>query len=163
MNGPVIHPPTTRGGVSWALLVARWIVGAFFIYSGFIKAMEPAEFLKLLRMYELTAQPVLLNPAAAVLPWFEMFCGALLILGIAVRGTVFVLACLLVVFTAVLVQRALGIQEATGLVFCAIRFDCGCGTGEVAVCRKIVENAVLFGLNAWLLLGRRSRGTLWGG
>lgn len=142
---------------SWLLLGARWLVGGFFLYSGLAKALEPAEFLKLLRLYELTSQPLILNLIAATLPWFEVFCGLLLVLGVAVRGTALVALLLLVPFTAVIVHRALGIQEATDLAFCAIRFDCGCGTGEVAVCRKLVENGVLLALSAGLLTRRRSR------
>jgi uncharacterized membrane protein YphA (DoxX/SURF4 family) len=145
-------PPASR--VWWA---ARWVVGGFFLYSGLAKVMEPAEFLKLLRLYELTSQPVAMNLVAAVLPWFEVFCGLLLVLGIAVRGAALVSVLLLVPFTAVVLHRALGIQEATGLAFCAIRFDCGCGTGEVAICRKLVENAVLLALSVGIVVGRRSR------
>jgi hypothetical protein len=94
---------------------------------------------------------------AAALPWFELFCGLLLVLGVAVRGTALVALLLLVPFTAVVLHRALGIQEATGLAFCAIRFDCGCGTGEVAICRKLVENGVLMALAMGMVMGRRSR------
>lgn len=144
-------PPASR---VW--LVARWLVGGFFIYSGLAKVMEPAEFLKLLRLYELASQPVAMNLVAAVLPWFEVFCGLLLVLGIAVRGAALVFVLLLVPFTAVVVHRALGIQQATGLAFCAIRFDCGCGTGEVAICRKLVENGVLLALSMGIVAGRRS-------
>lgn len=142
---------------SWLLLAARWLVGGFFLYSGLAKALDPAEFLKLLRLYELTSQPLILNLIAAVLPWFEVFFGLLLVLGVAVRGSALVALLLLIPFTAVVVHRALGIQEATELAFCAIRFDCGCGTGEVAICRKLVENGVLMALSAGLLSRRRSR------
>ena len=32
--------------------------------------------------------------------------------------------------------------------------DCGCGTGEVFICRKLVENGALILLTGWLLMGR---------
>lgn len=139
---------------------ARWLVGGYFIYSGLAKALEPTEFLKLLRVYDVTTEPLLLNLVAAGLPWFELFCGLLLVLGVGVRGTALVAVLLLLSFTALVWLRALTIQETTGLAFCAIRFDCGCGTGEVAICRKLVENAVLIGLGFCLLVGRRSRWAL---
>ena len=34
-----------------------------------------------------------------------------------------------------------------------MKFDCGCGTGEVFICHKLVENTVLLLLSAWLLTG----------
>lgn len=142
---------------SWLLFALRWMVGGFFLYSGLAKALDPSEFLKLLRVYELTSQPLALNLVAAVLPWFELFCGMLLVLGVAVRGTALVALLMLVPFTAVVLDRALGIQAATGLAFCAIRFDCGCGTGEVAICRKLAENGMLMAMAMALVVGRRSR------
>ena len=157
MNHPVHIERVSDPPASWLLLAARWVVGGFFLYSGLAKVLEPAEFLKLLRVYDLTAQPLALNLVAAALPWFELFCGLLLVLGVAVRGTALVALLLLVPFTVVVLHRALGIQEATGLAFCAIRFDCGCGTGEVAICRKLVENGVLMALATAIVMGRHSR------
>jgi uncharacterized membrane protein YphA (DoxX/SURF4 family) len=149
-----------RTGGSWVWLVARWVVGGYFLYSGFAKAIEPVEFLKLLRIYELTTVPLLLNLVAAALPWFEVLCGLLLILGVGVRGVALVTLLLLIPFTAVVWLRALAIQESTGLAFCAIQFDCGCGTGEVPICRKLIENAILMGLGVGLVVGRPSRWAL---
>ena len=34
-----------------------------------------------------------------------------------------------------------------------MKFDCGCGMGEVFICHKLVENTVLLLLSAWLLAG----------
>jgi uncharacterized membrane protein YphA (DoxX/SURF4 family) len=145
---------------SWALLVVRALVGGYLVYSGWVKAVDPVEFLKLVRLYELTTEPFLLNLVAGGLPWFEVFCGLLLLLGVGVRGTALVVSLLLIAFTAVVWQRALGILEGGELAFCAIRFDCGCGAGEVAVCRKLVENGILIGLGLWLMVGRPSRWAL---
>jgi uncharacterized membrane protein YphA (DoxX/SURF4 family) len=142
---------------AWLLFALRWLVGGYFLYSGLAKALEPAEFLKLLRLYELTSEPLALNLVAAALPWFELYCGLLLVLGVAVRGTALVALLLLVPFTVVVLDHALGIHTATGLAFCAIRFDCGCGTGEVAICRKLAENGMLMAMATALVIGRRSR------
>jgi hypothetical protein len=95
----------------------------------------------------------LLNSIAATLPWFEVFCGLLLLFGIAVRGSALVLIAMLVPFTAIVFKRALEIAAANHQVFCAVKFDCGCGMGEVFICHKLVENTVLFLLSAWLLTG----------
>lgn len=143
----------------WRLLVeasgllARLLLGGMFIYAGLNKALDPIGFLKLLRQYELVHTPVLLNSIAGVLPWFEVFCGVLLVGGIGVRGSGFLLVTMLVPFTVIVLRRALEIQAVTGLAFCAVKFDCGCGTGEVYICRKLVENGLMILLSLWLVCG----------
>lgn len=139
----------------WVL--ARWIVGALFIYMGMNKALHPVDFLKLVRQYDLIQTPFLLNSVAAVLPWFEVFCGILLVLGAAVRGSALVLIGMLVPFTAVVLHRALELKSALGIPFCAVRFDCGCGAGEINICRKLAENGILLALSIWFLLSRNRR------
>ncbi len=134
-------------------ILARWLVGGLFVCMGLSKALHPVEFLKLLRQYQLVNDPFLLNSIAATLPWFEVFCGLLLVAGIAVRGSALVILAMLVPFTVVVIERALAISAAQSLAFCAVRFDCGCGTGEVFICQKIFENTSLILLSAWLLAG----------
>jgi uncharacterized membrane protein YphA (DoxX/SURF4 family) len=143
-----------RNALDLAAVVARWLLGALFLYMGLNKALHPVEFLKLVRQYELVQNPLLLNSIAATLPWFEVFCGLLLVAGVAVRGSALMLLLMLVPFTLVVLQRALALHAALAIPFCAVKFDCGCGTGEVLICRKLVENAVLIFLSGWLLMGR---------
>ena len=76
--------------------------------------------------------------------------------GVAVRGSALMLLCLLVPFTLVVLQRALALQSMLAIPFCAVKFDCGCGTGEVWICRKLVENGLLILLSGWLLMAERS-------
>jgi uncharacterized membrane protein YphA (DoxX/SURF4 family) len=135
-------------------VLARWLLGGAFFYLGLVKAMNPVEFLKELRQYDLTQDPLLFNFLATALPWFEIFCGLLLLVGIAVRGTALILAVLLAPFTWVVADRAMALQAAQHLPYCAIVFDCGCGAGAVHICHKLAENAVLFALALWLLAGR---------
>jgi uncharacterized membrane protein YphA (DoxX/SURF4 family) len=146
---------------SWWVFWVRLLVGGYFIYMGALKAQEPAEFLKVIRTYELTGTPIVLNLVAGTLPWFEIFCGLLLVLGLGVRGTALVLLLMLTPLTALVLHRALEMQEAGGLAFCAVRFDCGCGTGEVGICRKLAENGLLILFGLWLAVGPRSRLALW--
>lgn len=121
----------------------RWLLGGVFVYLGLNKALHPVEFLKLVREYQILDYAPVLTFVAATLPWVEVVCGLLLVAGVAVRGTAALLLAMLVGFTAAIVERALGLQGATGLPFCAVAFDCGCGAGEVLVCRKLAENTVL--------------------
>lgn len=110
---------------------------------GLNKALHPVEFLKLVRQYDLVQTPLILNSVAAALPWFEVFCGLLLLAGVAVRGSALMLLLMLVPFTIVVLQRAFAMQTVLAIPFCAVKFDCGCGTGEVFICRKLVENTLL--------------------
>src|SRR2546429_260632 len=120
-------------------LLARLLLGVLFIYMGLNKALHPVEFLKLLRQYDVLQPYWLLNLVASTLPWFEIFCGLLLLFGVALRGTATMLVAMLIPFTIVVLLRALAMREASGLPFCAIKFNCGCGAGEVLICRKLAE------------------------
>ena len=141
MNDPagsrVVAGPTIAG------VAARCALGCAMIYFGLGKAANPVDFLKILREYGLTQNPWLLNSVAALLPWLEVVCGALLLGGIAVRGTAVVTGVLLVAFTLVVSVRAVAMHQAGDLPFCAIKFNCGCGSGEVMICRKLLENGAL--------------------
>jgi len=132
-------------------LLARLGLGGLYVFMGLSKAAQPVEFLKLVRQYELVDAPFWLNLIAATLPWFEVFCGLLLLTGIAVRGAALVSLGMLIPFTAVVWQRAEVLQQASQIPFCAVRFDCGCGAGEVQICYKLIENGLLLLLSLWLL------------
>jgi len=151
MNSDQISQVRSVADVSAVL--ARWLMGAVFLYMGLNKALDPVDFLKLLRQYDLTQSPLLLNSLAGALPWFEMFCGLLLLLGIAVRGTTLTLIVMLVSFTMLVLHRALLLHAALDIPFCAVKFDCGCGGGVEFICRKLLENFLLILLSAWLLSG----------
>lgn len=140
-----------------AVLLTRWVLGALFVYMGLTKALHPVDFLKLVHQYDLVQNYWLLNAIAATLPWFEVFCGLLLLAGLAVRGTAVWLIFMLVPFTWIVFQRALSMQAALHLPFCAVKFDCGCGNGEVFICRKLLENFTLLALSVWLLFGYRRK------
>jgi uncharacterized membrane protein YphA (DoxX/SURF4 family) len=154
-------PSLPAGTVAETITVlGRWTLGAVFIYTGWHKALAPVDFLKLLREYDLPQVPWVLNSIAGVLPWFEMFCGVLLLGGVAVRGTALMLELLLVSFTWLVLRRAWVLSSTLDLPFCAVKFDCGCGTGTVWVCRKLAENVLLMLLAGGLLTGRGRRFSL---
>lgn len=132
------------------LLVARLILGGVFVWLGVNKVADPIGFLKLIREYALIPadMPWLLNGMAVAFPWLEIWCGSLLLLGIAVRGVGASMLLLLGVFSTAILLRALDIHAAGGQAFCAIKFDCGCGTGEEYVCSKLPQNLALMLLAA---------------
>jgi len=146
---------TSQGRIALdtSAVLARWLLGAVFIYMGLSKALHPVDFLKLLRQYDLTQSSLLLNSMAAALPWFEVLCGMLLLAGIAVRGTALALIAMIVPFTLLVFHRALLLQSVLAIPFCAVKFDCGCGGGAEFICRKVLENFLLILLSTWLLAG----------
>lgn len=146
---------------AWVAVAARLLLGTIFVYPGIVKALDPAGFLKLVRQFETLPQPLALNTVAAVLPWFEIFCGALLLAGIRPRGTALVTLVLLTGFTSLIALRALAVFRGGALPFCAIRFDCGCGAGEILICRKLAENSLLCLLSLVVLLRPGRRFCLW--
>jgi putative oxidoreductase len=149
------RPIWKQTAVQASAILARWLLGALFIYMGANKALHPEAFLKLVRQYDIVTNSLLLNSIAATLPWFEVFCGLLLVSGVAVRGSALMLVAMLVPFTFVVYKRALAIASIQAIAFCSVKFDCGCGTGEVLICRKLVENSLLILLAAWLVFSRR--------
>ena len=140
--------------LEWIGLLARLFVGGLFVYMGVMKALKPDAFLTLVRQYEMVSIPIVLNSIAAALPWFEIFCGILLVAGIAVRGTALMVLLMLAPFTFIVLRRALTMSAAQAMPFCAIEFDCGCGNGIVPICPKLLENCLLMFLAGWLLSGR---------
>jgi uncharacterized membrane protein YphA (DoxX/SURF4 family) len=143
----------SRRWLDTGAVLARWVLGALFVYMGLKKGLNPRDFLVLVREYHLVSSPLLLNSIASTLPWFETFCGLLLIAGIAVRGTAIMLVTMLIPFTTIVLRRALEIASAQGGPFCMVKFDCGCGAGEVFICHKLWENTGLVLLAFWLIAG----------
>ncbi|HSW44497.1 MAG TPA: DoxX family protein [Phycisphaerae bacterium] len=141
------------------LLIARIALGALFIYMGIEKALNPVDFLRMVREYHMVPEhpPILLNLIAGVLPWLEVFCGLLLIVGMALRGTGLLLLAMLVGFTAAVALRAIDIHQSQDIAFCMIKFDCGCGAGEEWICEKIPKNLGLCLLTLLVILSRSRR------
>ncbi len=129
-------------------LLARLFVGGMFAYLAYNKIVDPFEFLKLTREYQIFPEhpPQFLNIIAAVVPWLEILTATALILGVFMRGAAAMIFGMLMFFAPVLLIRAWSIytDPAAGITsFCDVRFDCGCGTGEVYICSKMLENTAM--------------------
>ncbi|MBI4580120.1 MAG: DoxX family membrane protein [Planctomycetes bacterium] len=127
--------------------------------SGYVELGGPVDFLKLIREYQMFPDAAwgLLNFTAVAIPWIEVLCGLLLIFGVGVRGAAGLLFALLIVFTTMIVVRGLRIHHADAIPFCAVKFNCGCGAGDVLICRKIPENLALAALALFCLFSRATR------
>ena len=143
------------------IFVLRVLLGGYFAYLGWVKASDPVIFLKTLREFELAGPYWFTNIIAAWLPWFEIWVGILLVLGIAVRSCAMFISCLLLAFIAIIAYRAFGIVDSSGEPFCSIKFDCGCGSGEVYVCPKLATNSAMFFVSSLIAFLPHHRLAIW--
>ncbi|UCG17300.1 MAG: DoxX family membrane protein [Phycisphaerales bacterium] len=141
------------------LLLIRLVLAGAFISMGLSKMLDPVDFLKLVREYHLLPEspPHFLNLTAVALPALEVVCGVALLAGVAVRGAAVTFLGMLVVFTGAVLVRSLAIYGQGDVAYCAIRFDCGCGGGDVFICTKILENAGLILLSLMVVMSRSRR------
>ena len=95
--------------------IVALIIGAIFIYSGVIKAMDPVAFANDIDNYKILPWPLVVR-LAFYLPWLELLCGLALILRFFYRGGLFILTGLTFVFIAASV-----IAKVRGL-----DITCGC-------------------------------------
>ena len=97
------------------IAVGRIVLGAVFIYAGVVKVADTTAFAGSIAAYRIL--PYFGNYLlASVLPWLEIICGAILVVGWRVRGAAVVIALLNVVFIVALLSAL-----ARGL-----DIDCGC-------------------------------------
>jgi putative oxidoreductase len=103
--------------LSYLSIVIRIALGAIFIYASIDKVIYPFEFAKIVHNYRLLPG-FTINIWAAVLPWIELVCGVLLVLGLYRGGALTVITFLLVIFMV-----AVGINIIRG-----VNLQCGCFT-----------------------------------
>jgi len=91
----------------------RWLLAAIFLYSGMVKLMDPAGFATVIAGFGLLPKPLLI-PAALFLPILEVVAGIGVVF--AIRGSLAVVAAMLVLFMTVLVYG----------IHLGLDIDCGC-------------------------------------
>jgi len=147
MSNAVTQPVRWADVAVWAL---RLILGAIFIYAGYIKIIDPHGFAKNIFQYQLLPD-LLVNISALILPWLEVIAGACLIAVPSLRrGAAGWILFMLLVFTAAII-----ISLARGL-----DISCGCMSTDPAAAKigwkKVLENtAMLAGISFLLWRERR--------
>ncbi len=142
------------------LLIARLFLGVVMILYAAPKIADPGVFLKEIENYKIfpTKPAYLLNLTAVSLPWVEMLGGITLIAGVFRRGTATLFTILLISFTLAIAYRTtVEMKKAPEKTLCQISFDCGCGTGEVLICKKLPQNIGLILLAVYAMLSRSNR------
>ena len=141
-----------RGVIDNDLLtvIARAAVGTTFIYASVYKIYDPGTFAKSIWYYHLVPGD-LINLMALILPWVELLCGLVLILGLFYHGAVVLINVMTVTFIF-----ALSAAIARG-----IDIDCGCFKAAKASAdsawRALAFNLVLILFTLQLLFSRSKR------
>jgi uncharacterized membrane protein YphA (DoxX/SURF4 family) len=132
--------------------VARLGLAAVWFVSGSIKATDPEQTWVAVHAYQVLPDP-LVKGVAAILPWFELALGLLLLLGVGTRLVAAISAGVLVLFMA-------GVTQAWAR---GLNIDCGCfgGGGEVApgatsYGTELLRDTGFLALAAWLMIRPRS-------
>jgi len=119
------------------------LFGAVFVWSGYVKAQNPALFLLDVRSFALLDDPYAAWVALA-LPWVEIFAGLAVITGLCRAGGLLVLNGLLVVFLIAIVQAWVR----------GIDLKCGCFGASDATSNYvelILRDIVLLVVGGWLM------------
>ena len=121
-------------------IILRVILGGIFIYVAVNKMINPEEFAKAIKNYEMLPLQVI-NIIAIILPYLEFLAGLFLLFGIYKKGSSAILIITLIVFII-----ALSSAYARGL-----NIDCGCGftsvnqesTNKTDLLVRIIEDAFM--------------------
>ena len=97
-------------------LVLRLLLGAVFVWAGTVKILDSHDFLVSLYSYEIELPETFLRLVAVILPWIEVICGLIVILGIWQDAGLDLISLLLVIFIL-----------ATGQAWLrGLEISCGC-------------------------------------
>jgi putative oxidoreductase len=112
-------------------VVFRWAVGLIFVYASMDKLLHPSAFAVAIYNYKILPGS-LINLVAITLPWVELVCGILLIIGLSPRAAAFILSILLLIFFS-----ALSISLYRG-----IDISCGCFSVSTTADKIGISNMV---------------------
>ena len=136
-------------GLTWLYHFLRLGLACIFMYAGFIKLLDPRAFAHAIAQYDLIPEGLL--PLVAVgLPALELLAGVGL--SLEVRGSLTLMAILLLIFLAVLGYA----------VWHNLDIDCGCFTADELDAQHRVTTAlwrdlIMIGATLFLYWRRRSR------
>jgi uncharacterized membrane protein YphA (DoxX/SURF4 family) len=111
-------------------LLLRVFMGLIFIWASWDKLLDPVAFARVVHNYQIIPSSMV-NLVAIILPWIELTCGLLLILGLLTKGSIFIIDSLLFIFIL-----ALGFNLYRG-------FDISCGCFTLSA---EAENTMLYTL-----------------
>lgn len=118
-------------------ILLRWLVAAIFIFAGISKALNPENFARDIDNYRMLPY-VLVTTMAIILPWLEILCGVLLIIGTWRNGASFLLLILTLMFLVAMSSAILRGLDIT----------CGCFAMTVEGTKvgytRLAQDSILF-------------------
>jgi uncharacterized membrane protein YphA (DoxX/SURF4 family) len=148
LDFPCLREMIHNKSVLW---VFRVVVGGVFIWAGLLKILDPLEFAQNIANYRVFSRDLSLL-IALVLPWFEVLCGILVILGIFRSTSSLLLSGLLSVFLVLI----------TVTILRGLDVDCGCfgSIGRHVDYRLLLTDIILLYLTLNIFVSSlRSRAT----
>jgi len=123
----------------------RIMLGIVFVWASWNKIADPEGFALIIQNYRILP-PVLVNPASLILPWIEAACGILLITGYLVKGSVFIIDILLIIFMLAFVIN----------IFRGIDVGCGCFSLTLKETKGlylyVIRDLLLLCIGLWIFL-----------
>ncbi len=124
-------------------------MGGIFVVSGFLKIPSALDFAHNVASYQILPHAANIL-AAATLPWIELFCGLLLVVGYRVRACAFFTFALMLLFLA----------SMGSAIWRGLEIDCGCfqpGKSEVPtpLWVSVVRDLGFLALSVWVLWAYR--------
>jgi uncharacterized membrane protein YphA (DoxX/SURF4 family) len=134
-------PSSRNSALKIAVIVLRVLMGAIFIYAGYVKLAEPWQlFAAGIADYEVVPMWAA-KFLAHTLPWFEVLIGLLLIVGRWFRVSTVSTSLLLLVFFSLMVRAFAGGKE----------INCGCfGPNELISWKTLVRDGSMLAVSLFL-------------
>lgn len=130
-------------------VISRLTLGVVFIYAALDKIYDPYTFAADIRNYQIIPDG-LSNLPAIILPWAELICGVLLIIGLHIRSTSILIISMVAVF----------IIAISLAMFRGLTIDCGCyhtlGDSTKIGYKKLAEDSVYLIMAIYLLISRKT-------
>jgi uncharacterized membrane protein YphA (DoxX/SURF4 family) len=130
------------------LFLFRLLVGGVFLWAGILKIIDPLGFIQSIENYHVFPRSFSFF-TGLTLPWLEVFCGSLLIVGVWKRATSLFLSLLLFSFLVLIILT----------IFRGINIDCGCfGSLDRKVdVTLILVDVILLGLGGIIFIHESSK------
>jgi putative oxidoreductase len=151
VQGTVLsREPSSPRWSSWLILILAWLFGMVFIWTGWLKVQDPAQFLVNIRSFRILPDPFAAWLALG-LPWLEIFAGLAVLTGWLRKGGLLLLNAALVIFGIALISAWVR----------RLDIECGCFGGKhgaTSIEEALVRDAVLLAVGLWLaFMQRRER------
>jgi len=127
----------------FVFLAIRIVLGVVFIWASIDKIAHPAGFAEAIYNYRMLPHWTI-NLMAIIMPWLELICGILLIVGVLWRGSAFMIGVLLAVFIVAL----------SSALIRGLDISCGCFTvdGDHGIAVDLLVRDILMIIGVGILL-----------